>query len=307
MKNNNLLAHISVFAANLIYGINYTVAKDVMPEFVTPNGFILIRVLGAVILFWSLSFFMGSSEKLERKDWTRVALAGLFGVTINQLFFFQGLSLTTPINAAIIMTINPVLVLIIAAIVLRNKITSTKTAGILLGLSGAVLLTVYKNGELVIPSFSQDTVLGDMLVLVNAASYALYLVIVKPLMEKYKPVTIVKWIFTFGLVGVFPFGIGEIVQFDWANFPAYIYGEIAFVVIGTTFFAYLFNMYGLKKLSPSVVSIYIYLQPFLATLFALAWGSDSLSISQVMAAALVFCGVYLVSKKPKQSVPVEAK
>lgn len=299
MKSNNLLAHLAVFGANLIYGINYTVAKDVMPEFLTPNGFILVRVLGAVLMFWLLSFGLKLHEKIDKEDWVRLGLAGLFGVAVNQLFFFQGLSLTTPINAAIIMTINPVMVLIIAAIVLRNRITLTKTTGILLGLSGAVLLTIYKEGEIVIPNFSQDTALGDLLVLVNATSYAIYLVIVKPLMQKYQPVTVVKWVFSFGLIYVLPFGAPEIIGFDWANFPNYIYAEIAFVVIGTTFFAYLFNMYGLKKLSPSVVSIYIYLQPFLATLFALAWGSDSLSLSQVLAASLVFGGVYLVSKKPK--------
>ena len=297
MKSNSILAHLAVFGANLIYGINYTVAKDVMPEFLTPNGFILVRVLGAVILFWLLSLGLKLEEQVDRNDWGRLALAGLFGVAVNQLFFFQGLALTTPINAAIIMTINPVMVLVIAAIILRNKITLTKTAGILLGLSGAVLLTIYKEGELVIPNFSQDTALGDLLVLVNATSYAIYLVVVKPLMTKYQPVTVVKWVFLFGLIYVLPFGAKEIVGFDWANFPSYIYGEIAFVVVGTTFFAYLFNMYGLKKLSPSVVSIYIYLQPFLATLVALAWGSDTLSISQIMAATLVFGGVYLVSKK----------
>ncbi|MFT5878386.1 MAG: drug/metabolite transporter (DMT)-like permease, partial [Dokdonia sp.] len=264
MKSNNILAHLAVFAANLIYGINFTVAKDVMPEFLTPNGFILVRVLGAFLMFWLLSFGLNLKETIDKKDWLRLALAGLFGVAVNQLFFFQGLSLTTPINAAIIMTINPVMVLVIAAIVLRNRITLTKTTGILLGLSGAVILSIVKEGEIVIPSFSQDTALGDLLVLVNATSYAVYLVIIKPLMTKYEPVTVVKWVFMFGLIYVLPFGAPEFIGFDWATFPGYIYGEIAFVVIGTTFFAYLFNMYGLKKLSPSVVSIYIYLQPFLA-------------------------------------------
>ncbi|MGB1003310.1 MAG: DMT family transporter [Salibacteraceae bacterium] len=297
MKSKNILAHLAVFGANLIYGINYTVAKDVMPEFLTPNGFILVRVLGAVLMFWALSIGLRIHESIDKKDWLRLGLAGLFGVAINQLFFFQGLSLTTPINAAIIMTINPVMVLIIAAIILRNKITLTKTSGIALGLSGAVLLTVYKEGQWVIPNFSGDTALGDLLVLVNATSYAIYLVVVKPLMTRYKPITVVKWVFAFGLLYVLPFGLPEVINFNWSEFPGYIYGEIAFVVIGTTFFAYLFNMYGLKNLSPSVVSIYIYLQPFLATLFALAWGSDSLTLSQILSASLVFGGVYLVSKK----------
>lgn len=297
MKSKNLLAHLAVFGANLIYGINYTVAKDVMPEYLTPNGFIMVRVLGAVSMFWALSFVLKVREEIDSKDWLRLGLAGLFGVAVNQLFFFQGLSLTTPINAAIIMTINPVMVLLIAAIILRNRITLTKTAGIVLGLSGALVLTLYKNGEWIMPNFSGDTALGDLLVLINATSYAIYLVVVKPLMAKYEPLTVVKWVFAFGLLYVLPFGFNELINFNWGSFPPFIYGEIAFVVIGTTFFAYLFNMFGLKNLSPSVVSIYIYLQPFLATLFALAWGSDSLSVSQIMAACLVFGGVYLVSKK----------
>ena len=294
---NNLLAHLAVFAANLIYGINFTVAKDVMPEFLTPNGFILVRVLGALIMFWLLGLGLKQSDKIEKKDWIRIALAGLFGVAINQLFFFHGLSLTKPINAAIIMTTNPVMVLLIAAIVLRSKITWTKTWGILLGLSGALLLITYKNGELIIPSFSQDTVLGDLLVLINACSYAVYLVLIKPLMNKYKPITVIKWVFTFGLIYVLPFGLPEVIAFNWSEFPTYIYAEIAFVVIGTTFFAYMFNIYGLKKLSPSVVSIYIYLQPFLATIVALIWGNDTLNFAQIISAMLVFGGVYLVSKK----------
>lgn len=297
MKNQNLLAHLAVFGANLIYGINYTVAKDVMPEFLQPNGFILIRVSGAVALFWGLSVILNIHEKVDKKDWFRLGLAGLFGVAVNQLFFFQGLNLTTPINASIIMTINPVMVLLIAAIVLKNRITSIKAFGIFLGLIGAIILSTYKAGEWVLPSFSEDTALGDFLVLINATSYAIYLVIVKPLMSKYQPVTVVKWIFSFGLLVVFPFGIGQFLEANWSEMPTFIYGEIAFVVIGTTFFAYLFNIYGLKELSPSVVSIYIYLQPFLATLFALAWGSDELTLAKVIAAGFVFTGVYLVSKK----------
>lgn len=297
MKPQHIWAHIAVFGANLIYGINYTVAKDVMPTYVTPNAFILIRVSGAVVLFWLLSLLLKKNEKIAKKDWVRIALAGLFGVAINQLFFFQGLNLTTPINAAIIMTMNPVMVMLIAAILLGNKITSKKAVGIFIGLCGAVLLSVYKNGEWVLPSFSSNTVTGDALVLINAASYAVYLVLIKPLMVKYNPITLVKWVFTFGLVVVIPFGGWELAAVDFGAIPPNIWGAIAFVVIGTTFFAYLFNMYGLRKLSPSVVSIYIYLQPFLATMVALFLGSDQLSVTQLISASFVFFGVYLVSKK----------
>ena len=299
MKNNNLSAHLAVLGANVIYGITFTVAKDVMPEYLSPNAFILIRVTGAVLLFWLLAKSLGLNESIQKSDWTRFALAGVFGVAANQLLFFQGLSLSTPINAAIIMTVNPVMVLLIAAIVLRNKITLTKGSGIFLGLSGAVLLNTFQNGEWIIPSFSNETAFGDFLIFLNATSYAIYLVIIKPVMQKYNPVTVIKWVFTFGFAYVLPFGLMQLTAVNWEVIPRIVYGEIAFVVIGTTFFAYLFNIYGLKKLSPSVVSIYIYLQPFLATLVALIWGKDDLSVMKIVSAALIFTGVYLVSKRTR--------
>lgn len=300
MKSTNLSAHLAVLGANIIYGITFSVAKDVMPDYLSPNAFILIRVTGAVLLFWLLAKSLKINETIQKKDWGRLALAGVFGVAANQLLFFQGLSLTTPINAAIIMTVNPVMVLLIAAIVLRNKITPTKATGILLGLSGAILLNTYVNGEWVIPSFSGGTATGDFLVFLNATSYAIYLVIIKPIMQKYNPITVIKWVFTFGFIYVVPFGLTQLLAVDFNAIPAFIYGEITFVVIATTFFAYLFNIYGLKKLSPSVVSIYIYLQPFFATIIALMWGKDDLSFIKIISAGLIFTGVYLVSKRAKK-------
>jgi len=300
MKNNNLLAHGAVLGANIIYGITFSVAKDVMPEYVSPNAFILIRVTGAVLLFWLLARLLNIKDTIQKRDWPRLVAAGLFGVAINQLLFFQGLSLTTPINAAIIMTVNPVMVLVIAAIILRNKITITKSVGIVLGLSGAVLLTTYQNGQWVAPSFSHDTAFGDFLVLLNATSYAIYLVVVKPIMQKYDPVTVIKWVFTFGFLFVIPFGITQVPDIDWVSMPAIIYYEIGFVVFGTTFLAYLFNIYGLQKLNPSTVSIYIYFQPFFATVVALILGTDELSFIKIASATLIFIGVYLVSKRVKR-------
>ena len=299
MKNNNLLAHGSVLGANIIYGITYSVAKDVMPEYLSPNAFILIRVTGAVLLFWLLARLLKLNESIQNRDWLRLAVAGLFGVAINQLLFFQGLSLTTPINAAIIMTVNPVMVLLMAAIILRNPITLTKSIGIFLGLSGAVLLTTFKQGHWVMPSFSHETAVGDFLVLLNATSYAIYLVVVKPIMQKYNPVTVIKWVFTFGWIYVLPFGVMQMGDISWKTMPNIIFMEIGFVVFATTFLAYLFNIYGLQKLNPATVSIYIYFQPFFATVVALIWGSDELSLIKILSATLIFGGVYLVSKRKK--------
>ena len=296
-----VLAHISLFVANLIYAINYTFAKDVMPNFIQPSGFILLRVIGAVTLFL-IFYFLFVNERVEKKDIFRLAICGVFGVAINQLLFFEGLNLTTPINAAIIMTINPVLVIIMSALILFEKINLRKGIGIALGLLGASTLIL--NGGSV--SGNTNYTLGNMFIFVNAASYGLYLVLVKPMMQKYNPITVMFYVFGFGLLYVLPFGYAELMAVDWLSFPPIIIWEVLFVVICTTVIAYLLNSSALKLLNPSTVSIYIYLQPVLATLFAIFRGADALDEMKILSAIIIFVGVYLVSvrslKERKQKV-----
>ena len=294
--DRQLKAHLSLFVANLIYGANYTIAKEVMPDYIMPFGFILLRVIGATLLFWTLHLFY-KKESILNKDYGKLAICGLFGVAINQLLFFKGLDMSTPINAAIIMTANPIMVLIFAAIIIREAITIRKSAGILLGLSGAALV-ILQNAYF---SISSGTQLGDLLVFINATSYALYLVLVKPLMTKYHPITIIKWVFLFGLIFVFPFGYSELYQANWKSMPTIIIACVLFVVIGTTFFAYLFNIVALKELSPSIVSYYIYLQPILATVFALVLGKDEIDLVKIIGSVLIFSGVFLVSTPSQKS------
>lgn len=291
--SNNAKPHLALFTANLIYGANYSIAKDLMPSFVQPFGLVLSRVIGAVVLFWIIYSF--SFEKVEKKDIFRLLLCGLFGVAANQLMFLYGLNNTTPINAGIIMVSNPIMVLIASAIILKNKITFTKVTGIAFGIIGALLLLLFK-GDF---TFGSENLKGDIFIFLNAMSYGIYLVIAVPLMRKYKPITVMSWVFAFGLIMVFPFGFSEFKQIEWSTFSPTIWWEFLFVVIATTFLAYLFNIYGLKRLSPSVVSTYIYLQPLLATLIAIWVGKDSIDMIKVSAALFIFTGVYLVSKNPR--------
>ncbi|MCB0756770.1 MAG: DMT family transporter, partial [Flavobacteriales bacterium] len=222
-------------------------------------------------------------------------LCALFGIAINQLFFFKGLSLTHPINAAVLMISTPILVLIMAAFIIKEKITSTKALGIAVGMLGTFLiLTMGKK-----LSFSSDTFLGDILVFVNASSYGVYLVLISPIMRKYNPVTVIKWVFLFGLFMVLPFGYSEFTEIEWTSFPPHVVWATVFVVIGLSYFAYLFNITALKYVSPSVVSTYIYLQPIIASAFAISLGKDHLDWIKVVSAVLICTGVYLVSKKPK--------
>ena len=292
--NANFKAHAAILGANLIYGVNYTIAKDIMPDFITPFALVFCRVIGALALFWIIHLF--NYEKVEKKDFLLLIACGIFGVFANQLMFLYGLDNTTPINAGIIMTSNPILVLIASAIILKNRITLTKIGGIALGIGGALLLLLFKKDF----SFGSDTMKGDLFIFLNAVSYGIYLVIAVPLMKKYRPITVIKWIFTFGFIFVFPFGIEQFTEIEWNTFTSKIWLEVGFVIIATTFFAYLLNMYGLKKLNPSVVSTYIYLQPLLAAIFAIWAGKDSLDWIKIVAALFIFGGVYMVSKTKSQ-------
>lgn len=292
VNSANIKAHVALFGANLIYGLNYSVAKDVMPKYIQPFGFIFLRVIGALLLFW-LFHSLISNEKIEKSDWPKIALCGLFGVAMNQLLFFAGLNITTPINAAIIMTSNPILVIIAASIILHEIITKQKIFGLLLGVIGALLIILFKADF----SFDASTWPGDLMIFLNAASYGVYLVLVKPLMVKYQPLTIIKWVFTFGFIYVLPFGLNDFLAIEWSEFSGLIWAETAFVVICTTFFAYLLNVFALKNLQPSTVSMYIYTQPVLAALFAIIMGKDEITVVKVVGAVLIFSGVYIVSKR----------
>ena len=259
-----------------------------------PLGFIFLRVSGAVLLFW-FCYRLFFYEKVVKSDLFKLALCGLFGVAINQMLFFEGLNLTTPINAAVIMVTNPILVLIMGAFA-TEAITKRKILGIALGATGAISLITYGGAV----ELNPDHFWGNIMVLINAASYGVYLVLVKPLMQKYKPITVISWVFLFGFIFVIPFGWEEFQVIEWTSMPTDILWKAAFVVICTTFMAYLLNIYGLNSLNPSTVSTYIYLQPVLASLVAIFAGSDSLSPIKIGAALIIFTGVYLVSVRPKQ-------
>ncbi|MGB1316684.1 MAG: DMT family transporter [Flavobacteriales bacterium] len=291
--NKTLLAHLALIGAQLLYGANYTIAKEAMPEYIQPFGFVLLRCLGATALFWLVGLFI--KEKVDKKDIPKLVLGGLFGIAINQLMFFKGLSLTQPINAAVLMISTPIMVLIMAAIIIKERITTQKAIGIGVGMLGTLIILVA--GKKL--SFSSDTFLGDILIFINATSYGVYLVIISPIMRKYHPITVIKWVFLFGLFMVAPFGYEQFSEIGWSTFPTHVIWAAVYVVIGLSFLAYLFNAVALKYVSPSVVSIYIYLQPIFATVFAISLGKDQLDWIKMLSALLICIGVYLVSAKAK--------
>jgi drug/metabolite transporter (DMT)-like permease len=285
---------LALTLVGLIYGANYNIAKIVLNGYIPPFAFIAIRVMCATALLWLIHSLIVKEKVTNKKDFILMLKCAVFGVALNQLLFFKGLSLTTSINASIIMTSSPVIVMVMALIILKERIGPFKALGLIVGLSGAFLL-IYSD-EL---GFSNDTFLGDLAILGNATSYSLYLVIAKPLMVKYHPLTIVKWLFTFGTFMVLPFGISEIGEVDVASFTPAVWLSIAYVIILSTVVVYWLNALTLGYVSPSVVGIYIYLQPFFATTIAVLFFNEILTLKQVIAAALIFLGVYLVNNFEK--------
>lgn len=295
--NSRILAIIAAFLASAIYGINHTVAKGVMPFYIEPFGFIFLRVFGAAILFWAISFF-GPREKIATSDWPRILACAVFGMAINMLFFFKGLSLSTPINSSVIVTLSPVMVLLLASVLIRERITLLKTIGIIVGLAGALVLVLFSAES---KTNAPNIPLGNVLFIVNAVSYGLYLILVKPLTAKYHPFTLMKWLFMIGVFINLPITIGEFTAVKWQSLPFEAAWKMAFVVLGTTFSTYLLNIYALKQLSASTLSAFMYLQPLIAIVYAILMGADSLNTTKVVAGLLVFAGVYMVTKKKTET------
>lgn len=297
MSKKLWFAHLAVLGANVIYSINYVVAKSIMPDFLEPRAIIFLRVTAAALIFWIVGAFF-PKEKVVGKDLLKLVYISFFGIALNQVMFFEGLNLTTPINASIIMVSVPIIVLVISHFIIGDRLTSNKIIGIILGFLGAAYL-ILQSGSI---SFSSNTFTGNIFVLINATSYGLFLVLVKPLMAKYSPLTIMKWVFLFGTIFVTPVSIDLVLSADYGIIPTNIWFSIGFVIVFTTVFAYLLNNYSLKTMSPTDNSAYIYLQPVLASIIAISFGKDSLSFAEVISAAFIFVGVYFVGFKKTLSV-----
>lgn len=297
--SKTVLAHLALLGLNILYGANHLLAKGVMPDYLGPNGFILSRVAFTTVLFLLL-YFLFIREKVKTKDLFRLAITGFFGVALNQLFFFNGLELTSAINVGIIMTSTPIIVVVLSYFILKEKITQLKVVGVLIGAVGAIALTTSGHVE------GLDSSIGDLFVLINASSFAIYLVLVKPLMSKYKPLTVITFNFVFGLLFImaYPPTWADISSARFDLFPDAIWFKVGFVIIGATFFTYLLNIFALKHVSPSVSGSYIYNQPILVMLFTvlfayIGWTEDfveAITLEKIAYMLMIFTGVYLISR-----------
>lgn len=285
-------AHLSLLAANIIYGLNYSIAKSVMPDHIKPLALVSFRSVLTAGLFWITSLFM-PKEPVNRKDLLFLFGCSFFGVVINQILFLAGLNLTSQINSSIIQSTNPIFAFVFAALILNERITFLKGSGLAIGLSG-VLLLILQNGT---PDLASSTFLGDVFTLVNTISWAFYTVIIKRMLEKYHPVTVMKWTFFFGMLTTIPIGYNQWSTMDWSSISLNAWLGIGFVVVFATYLGYLLLSFGLRRLSPTIVSTYTYTQPIIAAYIVSIMGQDHIDLVMIFSALLIFAGVFVVSRQ----------
>ena len=294
--NKRTIALFAAFAATSIFGFNHTIAKELMPDVLSPNALLYCRVVGAAICFWFISLFV-KNEKIEVKDFKLIIICAFFGMGLNMITALNGLYNSTPINSAIITTLAPIFIFLISVIIIKEKITRIKYVGVFIGFCGTLTLILLNEKSV---SSAPNINLGNFYLFINSISYALYFVLVKPLTKKYSMITIMKWLFLFSIFINMPFGLIEFTEINWVEISGVSLLKISYVVFCTTFLVYLLNLYALKNLKASTVGMFIYLQPVIGILFAIYRGADKLTVADASSVLLVFIGVYLVSKKSTQ-------
>ena len=287
-----ILPLLAATVATTIYGLNHTIAKMVMPIYIGSLGLVLLRVLGATIIFWTIGLFF-KSKPIEKKDRFTIIKCGLFGMSINIAAFIAGLDYSTPVNSSILIIISPIFVVILSFFIFRNKINLLKILGIIMGFIGALILILNADSN---SSVGRNIPLGNFLFIVNSISYAYYLIIVKPMAQKYDLITLYKWLFLIGLIFNFPLGINQFTDVNWSSLPVKeAILPMAFVVICTTVMTYFLNGYALSKITSTEVAVFMYLQPIIGIVFAIFTKSDTISLTIIIASILIFIGVYLTS------------
>ena len=294
MNNNKPLGHIAIFLAYTIFGFNIITCKNLVSfGVVSPIGIFFLRALGATICFWLVSLFL-PKEKVEKKDLPKIFLASMLGLFLTQMSFLKAMTITTPVDAAIITTLTPVFTMFIAAIFLKEPITFKKAGGVALSFIGVILLIL--NSVHTPNGIEHSHPLGLCLMICNCLFFALYLGAFRPLVQKYGTITFMKWMFLFSMLVAIPFNIGDMATTDYSLLTSEFMWNLAFTVICATFIAYFLVPIGQKNLRPTIVSMYAYVQPFIASIVSIIIGMDAMTWQKILAAILVFTGVFLVNK-----------
>lgn len=285
----NWIGHLALFVAQVIYALNYSIAKGLMPEAMHPFTLVLFRITGAGALFWLSSAFL-PKETVKPADLKHLFKLCLFGVVINQFFFITGLCYTSPINSAIIMICSPILVFALGVFINRDPLQWNIIAGLCIALCGAMLMLLFKGHF----QWGSDTLKGDIMTVINASSWAVFLIYSKPILTRYHTITTMKWLFLFGFIIALPVGLPYACSTNFSSFTWSTWTSLGFVVVATTYLAYLLNSIGLKRLNAVTTGAYIYLQPFLASVVAYLLGKDELTTIKLLSGICIITGLSLI-------------
>lgn len=292
-ENTRISGHIACLAAYAIFGFNIIVCKDLTGgHLISPLGIFTIRSIGAGLLFWALSFFL-PKEKVDRKDHIKIFAASFLGFFMTQITFLVAIPEVTPMHCSILSAMSPIYTMFIAAIVLKEPLTWKKGGGVLLSLCGIIFLILNNAGT---GGVSESSLRGLLLMFLNSLSFSLYLGIFRPLIDKYSVVTFMKWIFLFSTLMSLPFTFREVLGFGWTRIPSAQLWELGYLVVFATFVSYFLIPFGQKRIRPTLVSMYSYVQPIIATIISICIGMDQLTWQKVLAAFMVFAGVFVVSR-----------
>ena len=292
MNKQTIIGHLACLIAYAIFGFNIIVCKDLTSgQLISPLAIFSLRAMGAGALFWLISMFM-PKEKVEKKDYIKIFAASLLGFFICQITFLMGIPHITPMDCSILTAISPIYTMIIAAMVLKEPITLQKAGGVAISFAGIIYLIVSKVS---LGGAAETTPFGIFMLILNSLSFSLYLGIFKPLISKYSVVTFMKWIFLFAFAISAPFSAKEIITLDWGIIPTIQLAELAFLVAFATFITYCLIPIGQKRIRPTLVSMYSYIQPIVAILISICTGMEMLTWQKILAATMVFGGVIIVS------------
>ena len=290
---DSVLGHSAAFIAYAIFGFNIIVCKDLTSGgLIPPLGIFTLRSLVAGAIFWTVSLFM-PAEKIDRKDYIKIFAASMIGFLTCQLTFLVGIPHITPMDCSVLTAMAPIYTMAIAAIVIKEPITFRKAAGVALSFIGIISLIL---SRVVAPgSVAESTPFGIFMLILNSLSFSMYLGIFKPLIARYSAVTFMKWIFLFSACVSTPLSIKGLINVSWSTIPAIQYAELSYLIICATFISYFLIPVAQKRIRPTLVSMYSYVQPIIAIAVSIAIGMDTLTWQKTLAAILVFTGVVIVS------------
>lgn len=301
MTKDKWHGHIAIFSANILFGLNIPIAKTLMPEWIDPIGLTFLRMSFGALAFWATSLFV-LNEKVSKKDLLILFFCAILGTTANQLTFIQGLGMTSPIDAGLIVTMNPMMVMLISALILKEPITTKKAGGVLVGACGALLI-IWHSYAAGTSGGSGSSMTGNLLCFISVVCYATYLVISRPIAQRYSPVTLMKWMFLFSTILMTPFSLQYVAEAKLFSSETTLtaLSSVFYVVFAATFLAYLLIPIALKRIRPTTISMYNYAQPLVAATLAILMGQDHLTWDKPVAAVLVFTGVYLVTQSKSRA------